>query len=242
MKDRRLSLFAALCLASLLGASQAVSAQNPWEKPYDQWTLEEAQKLLIDSPWAQTQSKGVAIGYDNPLFGMGAQPSPEGITIRLRSSPVVRLAMLRLRQIKAKFDKMDEKERAAFMEKNRAMLECQPCRDYYIVTMDSPPGAHRGVPVALNSMSFETLKQSVHLTNERGEQRELVHFEPPKAQGEEATFYFARLNDKNEPLLTTASKKLVLNFDPRIFDTAVVQITKIEFDVPKLILKGVVMF
>lgn len=246
MKKVSRRLPAALCLCALLCAARAASAQSvaqsPWEKPYDQWTQGEAEKILTDSPWAQTVSKGVALGYDNPVFEMGAQPTPEGVTIRLRSSPVIRLAMLRLRQIRANFDKMDEKGKAAFMEKNALMLQCPPCRDYYVVTMDSPPGAHRGVPVALSSMSFESLRQSVRLTDERGEKRELVHFEAPKAQGEEATFYFARLDEKGAPLLTTASKRVVLNFDPKVFGTAVVQITKIEFDVPKLILKGAVMF
>lgn len=242
MKSRRRNLGSALCLALLLCAARPALAQNPWEKPYDQWTQQEAEKILTDSPWAQMVSKGVAVGYDNPVFGMGAHPDPEGVMIRLRSSPVVRLAMLRLRQIRAKFDKLDEKARTAFMEKNRALLECPPCRDHYVVTMDSPPGSNRGVPTSLNTMSFAMLKQYVRLTDESGEKRELVHFEPPKAQGEEATFFFARLNEKGAPLLTTASRKLILNIDPQIFRTAVVQIVKVQFDVPKLVLKGAVMF
>jgi hypothetical protein len=244
MKRHRLLFVAALCVVSLLPASAAdVFAQaGAWEKPYDQWTLKEVEQILTDSPWAQTRSKGVSLSVGDPLFSAGANPDTEGVLIRLRSSPVVRLAVLRHRQIKEKFDKMDERARAAFMEKNRLMLECQPCRENYVVTLGPPPGTTKGVPSALRLMTLAALKQSIRLVDERGRRRELVHFDAPKADGDEATFFFARADERGEPLLTTASKTLAVTLDPAVFGTSAIKITRIEFDVPKLILKGAVMF
>jgi hypothetical protein len=45
--------------------------------------------------------------------------------------------------------------------------------------------------------------------------RELVHFIAPKHDGDEAIFFFPRLDDQKRPLLTPESKKLIFYFEPR---------------------------
>jgi hypothetical protein len=52
------------------------------------------------------------------------------------------------------------------------------------------------------------MEKYAYLTNERGERRELVHFIAPKHDGDEAIFFFPRLDDQKRPLLTPKSKKL----------------------------------
>lgn len=98
------------------------------------------------------------------------------------------------------------------------------------------------MPWSLREIAFATVKRRVQLANEAGERRELVHFEPPKAQGAEAIFFFARFDDKGKPLLTTANKKLIVSFDPQIFRTNISVPLKFEFDVSKMVLNDTLLF
>jgi hypothetical protein len=234
-----------LVVAVLIFVSQSPGsgAQNVWQdKPYQQWTVSDVEKLLTDSPWAQTRSKGVAIGYDNPVVtGSNNPPSPEAVTLRLRSALPIRQALLRLRQLKAKYDKMSGPDRAAFDDKNKILLECPACAENYVVALGPGPGRGKGVPAIFQSMSLAEAKLSITLQDERGEKRALIHFVPPKVQGDEAVFFFARLNEKGEPLLNQSSKKLIVLFGPQIFNSPVA-ISKFEFDLPKMLVNGAVDF
>lgn len=217
--------------------------QGTWQqKNYQEWTLSEVEKVLTDSPWAQTRSKGVAIGYDNPVItGANTPPSPESVTLRLRSSLPIRHALLRLRQLKAKYDKMSDADKKAFDAKNKVLLDCPACEENYVVALSPGPGQGKGVPTAFQSMSLAEAKLDVTLGNERGERRELIHFTAPKFQGDEAVFFFSRLNEKGEPLLNQNCKKLIISFAPKIFNSPVV-LSKFEFDISKMMLNGVFEF
>ena len=218
--------------------------QGEWQqKDYRQWSLGEVEKVLTDSPWAQTRSKGVAIGYDNPVVtGINNPPSPESVTLRLRSSLPIRQALLRLRQIKAKYDKMSDADKASFDSKNKVLMDCPACADNYVVALSPGPGRGKGVPSTLQTMSLAEAKLNVTLQNENGNTRELVHFTAPKVQGDEALFFFSRLDEKGQPLLNQNSRKLIFTFGSKVFGASPVTITKFEFDVTKMPVNGVVDF
>ena len=82
----------------------------------------------------------------------------------------------------------------------------------------------------------------MQLANEKGEKRELIHFVAPKSQADDAVFFFSRFNEKGQPLITAASKKVIISLDPKIFGTSPVTIVKFEFDVAKMIRDGEIMF
>lgn len=207
-------------------------------KPYQQWTVKEAEAVLINSAWAQTLEAGVAVGgLDMPTPVMGT-----AVTLRLRSALPLRQAMVRLRQLKAKYDKMGDSDKAAFDTKNKPLLECPACDDYYVVSLNPGPGSNKGVPNILQTMSFAQVKLNVQLKNEKGETRELVNFVNPKIAGEEAVFFFSRFNSKGEPLISPQSRILTVSFDPRIFEGAAVRVTKFDFDVAKMTVDGRVLF
>lgn len=216
-----------------LSLNTALSAQKTWERPYQQWTLTDVEKVLADSPWVQTLQKG-GMASSIPFPNMGAR-GMGGTTVRLRSGLPVRQALIRLRQIKANYDRMSAEEKASFDAMTKVTLECPACRKNYVVALYPPPGR-------LRELSLDVLKGYVQLRNERGDMRQLVHIELPKTQADEALLFFSRFDEKGEPLLTPSSKKFTISFDPDVFRNDAMGIVRFEFDVSKLILNGEVSF
>lgn len=233
-----LSLLIVTMFILILLITSVAAQSNGQQKPYQQWTLADAQKVLSDSPWALTRSRE-RIG---PPLPSGIAFDSGSVTVRLRSSLPIRQALLRLRQLRGKYDQMGAAEKASFDNKMKALLECPACADNYVVTLSPPFDRHSGVPFTLREMTVATLKNFVEIANEHGETRKLVHFEPPKSQGAEAVFFFSRFNEKGVPLLTPLNKKLVISFDPRIFSTNVAVPMRFEFDVSKIVLNEGVVF
>ena len=208
------------------------SAQKVWEKPFEKWSKEDAIKILTNSPWVETYqlSEGLAASAQEqiareqadqnlrrqPTQGSSARNvAPAPVVIRLHSALPIRQALTRLKQIEAGYDKMDEKKRADFNEITKNYLSCPICQKYYVVTMtkfgnSSAQGVQEGL---FQTMKFEQLKGNVRLVNDKGEQRELAEFTPPKGAGDFAVFFFPRRDDKTNDLLTTESKNFKFVFN-----------------------------
>src|ERR1700694_2877536 len=120
LHHRRLVMIVSFISACLF--SNALGRSQWADKTYQKWDLGDIEKLLNDSPWAQTKSKGAALGYDNPILTSGNIAAPESVTLRLRSALPIRQAILRLRQIKAKYEKMSDTEKQAFDSKQKDLL------------------------------------------------------------------------------------------------------------------------
>jgi len=244
-------------LASFVLAQDLIPA-----RPFEQWTKEDAKKILNDSPWAIMQevrikyageSRPVA-GGPQPLSGTtnrteqntinsaGAEPPVDfQFTLRLRSSVPIRQALVRLKQIEAKYDKLSDKDRVAFDAKTKGLLDCPACADNYVITLSSKSVQNPGADAVYSVMKggrLEDLKRYIYIANERGERRSLIHFIPPKVPGDEATFFFSRLDDSGLPLLTPENKELVFN----VTNNEVNIVTNFKLDVSKLVMKGKVEF
>src|SRR5262249_29511386 len=127
----------------------------------------------------------------------GAQiPIDFRVTLLLRSAIPVRHALIRMKQLDANYDGMDKESQAAFDGKVRGLLDCPACAQYYVVTLTCKsinyPGAD-ALYEGLRGATLPALKPHVHLEDDRGERRELVHFDAPRAAGEESVFFFPRL-------------------------------------------------
>jgi hypothetical protein len=226
---------------SLMSVFAWVCAQNLWTKSYEQWTKDDIIKIASASPWAQVVQTSPTTGDRVPLAYV------PGVTVRLRSALPIRQALVRLKQLEAKYDKMSEQDRADFDVKMKGLLECPACVDNYIITL-GPPVSQRQMKSGIGSLkniSPSLLEKRVYLTNELGERRELAHFVAPKHDEDEATFFFPRLDDKGKPLLTKDNSKLIFVFEAKNLRTgwALDSIPeRCEFEVSKLLLNGRVEF
>jgi hypothetical protein len=195
-------------LSAIVALNLAASAQDFWmEKSYQRWTKEEIIRLISDSPWAQVREVEA-----DATTATGTIPN---VTIRLRSAVPIRQALVRLRQIEAKYDKMDEKRRAEFDEKVRGTLDCPACQENYVVTISPPISTRRlenGV-YGLKGAVLAMLKGKVYLINDSGEKRELVHFVAPKNDTDEAALFFPRGDEKGNPFLTNKNRSFTFVFD-----------------------------
>jgi len=209
-------------------------------KPYQQWSAREAESLLANSPWAQTQVALVSIGRLDPL----TETVDTAVTVRLRSALPVRQALARVNQLKDKYDRKTANERAAIDTRNKDLLECAECAEYYMVSITPGPGSRHDLPTFLSSTrtSFELVRQNVVLENEKHETRELAKFIGPKFPAGEAIFFFPRLDAKGNPLIGPASRTVIISFDPRVFDWKKSTATKFKFDVVRIVIDGKVAF
>ena len=259
-------LFLKLCAAVLLAAHAAglaSSAQGDLsKKPFTSWTKSEAESVLRDSPWARPQMIKIRVGSRTRRVA-GAPVSTEGgspaiasadlggaeapvdftFTLRLRSARRLREALVRLKQLEADYDKMSAEKKAAFDAQPtvKGLLDCPACTDNYVLTLSAKSTESPGSDPVFSSLKgarLAELQRYVYIADEQGRRRQLVHFVPPKSPGEEATFFFPRLDEGGAPLLTPASRDLLFNLS----DMEVNSVSNFRIDVSKLVSDGAVDF
>ncbi len=247
-------------LIAIAGLTIVAWGQDVWtSKPFREWSRSEAEKILNDSPWASQQevrirfdkeAQKAAGSYSGVSSASAAQSQMEVsrdlpvdfiFTLRLRSALPVRQALVRLRQLQTGIEKLGPRELAAFDAQTKGLLDCPACAGNYVVTLSSKsknsPGAD-AVYAAFKGGQLADLQRYVYLANERGDRRSLVHFVPPKVPGDEATFFFPRLDEKGSPLLAPENKVLLVN----LTDNQANSITNFKMDVSKLMVNGKVEF
>jgi hypothetical protein len=171
----------------------------------------------------------------------------------LRSALPVRQALVRRRQLFLNYDKFSPADKARFERETKEFLECSDCAKNYIVTLGSPVPYNESPPVSksryffdivgtLRNLSLNELKPLVHLENDRGERRELVHFIPPKREGAEAMFVFERLDGLSKPLISSENKRFSFKIDEKLFEKRSVPLKKYTFEVSKLTQNGEIVF
>ncbi len=259
-------LFKKINLSGLLIGLFALSSiglaqQGLIKKPLNQWTRADAESILNDSVWVSKQElrlrydqqRQVAAGSYTPNAGVSdttaanAQTTVSSdipvdfvFTARLRSALPIREALSRLKELQADA-KMSEKERATFDAQVKGLLECPACAQNYVISLGSKsknsPGAD-AVYATFKGGRLTDLQRYVYIANDKGERRALVFFVAPKAPGDDAVFFFPRLDDKGAPLVTKDSKELLIN----LTDNQANSITNFRFDVSKLIVDGKVEF
>ena len=244
---------------ALVSCAGAIAAQASWNnKPYTQWSKPEAEAILNNPPWAirnevrirfDKETQVAAGSYSGVSSGAASQSQTEVtsqapvdfiFTLRLRSALPVRQALVRLRQLESD-RKMSDQERASFDARTKGLLECPACANNYVISLSSKstntPGAD-AVYTLFKGGRLADLQRYVYIANERGERRQLIYFVPPKAPGDEATFYFLRLDDHGAPLLGPENRQLVIN----LTDNQINPITNFKVDVSSLMLNGKVEF
>ncbi|HEY0097970.1 MAG TPA: hypothetical protein VGB76_03350 [Pyrinomonadaceae bacterium] len=230
---RLVILVALAAQASGVGMPFAGAQQN-WEKaPFQNWGAADVKAVLEKSPWSRVIEQNTVIAPS--LLGVNAPKMEEKTIILLRSALPVRQALLRERQLASKYESMNAADRAAFDAKNKALLDCPACARYYVISIKCNYACYGGSFV-------EDHKKSFYLLNDKGERRELAGATPLPDKQEGALFFFPRLNDKGEPLLTPASKELTFHSLIRPVVNADSLSQKYRFDVTKMVRGGEVVF
>ena len=254
-----LFIFTVSCLSTF------AFAQKLPDKPYTKWNQDDVKKVLYNKPFSdqyvsEKASNNVAITNNarqqsdtslgiggNDRGSMARTLTAPPVVIRLHSSSPIRQAMVRLRQLGAEYDKMSADDQKKFDASQATLLNCAICKDYYVVTLmkfkDSSAGS---VNLGLfQNMKLEDFKGKMWLANDKGERREVEQFTAAKGANDMSVFFFKRLDDKGNPLLTPDSKTLKIVFDSYLRENSAdgwMIPSTFEFQVAKIIIDGKVDF
>jgi len=205
MKSVPKALLGLLAFVLVVGATAAQK-----EKPWTEWTKKDAQKILDDSAWGQTQietdtSEMTWSTATRPITGPGAlnQATSVSYFIRFVSAKPIRQAYARLaeldsantpQQLKAARDFVDD---ARFEQIVSVSVDC--------TTKD---GRFYGPAFqAFNSAITNTLRNNTYLELKGGKRIFLQEYQPPTAGGIGAIFNFPRL-ENGKPLLDAKSGEI----------------------------------
>lgn len=254
MKFRVSFLLMVLCFVTV-----SAFAQKNYDKPINKWSQAEALDIVEESAWAKsyqstTGQAGAAASTVAREQGQsanrgGSDPrsvardfGPPPVVMRLHSSEILRKATVRLQQISVGYDKMSPEDQAKYDASRKVFLDCAICKDYYVITITKAPftkgsGVDEGI---FQGMTLEEMKGNIKLVNDAGEERELTQFNPPKAAGDSAVFFFKRADANGKLLITPTTKDFRFVFSNEFLDVrnrfAYLIPRSFEFKVSKLII------
>ena len=229
---------AALLIALLLFGSGVLGQKKPtnssWEqKPIDSWNEEDVKAILETSAW----SKVIVGKPTHSSRQLGTVALESRLIFTLRSSLIVRYAIVRAEQLKEKFDSMDQKAKAEFGARFKPIIDCELCEKFYIVAV-------RGDSELLTQAGrVKNRASNIYLANEKGEKRELAKFTPQPLRGGEALFFFNRYDANGRPLLGPENTTLTFHFRNESGDDPVVTLLeRVEIKVPDIVRENQVIF
>ena len=197
---------------------------------------------------AREQRDRVKSGGNGRYAGSAERSAPAPLVVRLHSGLPIRQAVTRGRQLAAGYDKMDAAQQKEYAEGSKTFLDCAICKTYYVISITSyPDSTSQTIEEAVFQKStLNDLKGKIFLINDKGEQRELFQFTPPKKSGDSAYLFFQRNDEKGNMLITKDSKDFKLFFNSEFFvgsnPYAADLPRTFEFNVSKLIIGNELMF
>lgn len=183
------------------------------DKPYRDWTLNEAVRILNDSPWATKETFTHVIGG----IGSGVQGEKELYNtyyVRLLSARPIREAFARIRQLQLHYDTLSEGRRKAIDRQIAAGLKLD-VRHWIVVAVayrSNNPQDQAGVERFFQDQTTETMRNRAFLSGDRLSRVELIAYYPPKEGTVGAKFVFPRFQ-KGIPIVKPADNQLVFEFD-----------------------------
>jgi hypothetical protein len=203
---RRVSI--ALMIALVI--TVCVAGKEKKAKPWTEWSEKDAQKMLDDSPWGQTQVEtDTSEMYWTPTTSSSAsrakrgalnQATPANFRIRFLSAKPIRQAFARSIELQQKMpsNQLSDSLRS-FVERKF---------DQWIVvavTYDSRDQRFSGDAMqAFNSAVTSTLKNGTYLETKDGKKNFLQEYKPPINDGLGAKFIFPRTVE-GQPFVTPES-------------------------------------
>ena len=190
-------VIASLALACVLASGAAAQKDS---KSWMEWSKKDAEKILNDSPWGQTQTQTDTreMFYTPTAPGQGGARETEGATnqatdIRYR----IRFLTARpIRQALARLILLDNTgSDKALEERMRSFAESPPNDNIIVaVTYESKDGRRSGRALqAFSAATAATLKNTTYLQRKDGERLFLENYAPPGREGFGALFAFPRM-------------------------------------------------
>lgn len=227
--------FLLLALQLFSGATECQkAAKGAWEdKPINEWSEEDVKDILQNSAW----SKPIVGKPIHTSQQLGTMVSESRVVFTLRSALIVRYAIIRSEQLKAKYDSMDAKARAEFGKRFKPILDCTLCEKFYIIAV-------RGDSELLRQAGrVKNRAPNIYLSNEKGEKRELASFSPQTTPGSEALFFFNRYDSNGKPLLAPDNDALTFNIRSEPGDdTVIATLERVEIKVRDIVRENQVVF
>jgi|CZKC01.1.fsa_nt_gi hypothetical protein len=199
-----------------------VRAEDFWiKKPWTQWSKDECNKILQDSPWAKKWSKGeVHLTEAMPgesgatAEGAGGEKSPEiHYIVELRSALPIREATVRLQQIGMKYDKMTDAQKKEFDAKAEEFLK-RTYDDVILVHVDYGSNVQtfeREMATYWKNIREDAVPVDFYLINERGDRISPAKFNSPRNGSYAFDLIFPRLKN-NEPVIHEGDKSVSIQF------------------------------
>lgn len=208
-----------LLTACLLLFVLGVSASAQKTKPWTEWTVKDAQKMLTDSGWAQTQtelsdaetSSGSAITRSaenqnsaNMVSSEASKSMESGENIGKRSASLslnYRVAFLSARPVRQAFIRMIELQKAGLPPEKIAELRTFVDRDfgdYVVVTINLDGSNRKKLTPAMQEIGgadATILKNTTYLERKDGKRVSLMDYRAPGPDGMGAKFVFPRSLD-----------------------------------------------
>jgi hypothetical protein len=173
----RLNRCIAVLLFSSLALSVALAAEFWSKKPYQNWSADETQRILEESPWATTLTLGgirsvastMAVPTGRSSEGeMETDPSIS-YTLQFRSALPIREAQVRSMQFGSHYDRMTDQQKAAFDKSAERFLAVTfPDRIIVAITFHTNVGDYESqLRNYWASQSLAKLSMSVFLNTKR---------------------------------------------------------------------------
>ncbi len=179
----------------LLLLSFGVTSQGK-QKQWTEWTTKDADKILNDSPWGQTQ-----VGKNMAYEDYGLPVSRVNLRIRFLSARPIRQALLRMLELSP-----TKAEAGQIEEAQHLLNRTFPETIVVSVCYDAPAGS---LPLGAYFQAFAgattgTLKNNTYLDTKGGRRLFLQQYVPPGPDGLGAKFIFPR-SDGSRPFVTSAA-------------------------------------
>jgi hypothetical protein len=214
---------ASIALMILGFAVLGVRAGDGWvDKDWRNWSKEEVQVILHDSPWSKRWAKGqVNTSAALPGVSGAGQEGAAGegapridYYFQIRSAEPVREAIVRQFQFDQEYDtSMSDKEKKSFDEKAAQILN----RSYddvivvHVLYSSNIQSFERELATYWQSLTQDSIKDKVYLITERGDRVAPTRFVSSKTGTYEFELNFPRTVN-GEPLIHTSDKEFSIQF------------------------------
>lgn len=219
------------------------------DKPYTEWSVEQVDKILNDSPW-------VCLAPGAPprtsWFPRSVTYVPFYFQVRLLTARPVRESLLRMISLEMGNYIVDSKEinnrveygserLQQFLGSNPKDVIVQGDDQHIIVTVTLKKALVDGSPVKymelttadeLSNIDISKIKAETNLATNTGRRVDLLGYVKPGRDRLGTKFYFPRNLADGRPLITVKDEELY--FETRVNDTKI----KAKFDLRKMLYKG----
>lgn len=179
-------------------------------KPWSEWSKKDADKMLNDSAWAQTQIKGEAPPSSSIGINEGRSTQAPSSEIKLSTEIKIRVRFITAKPIREAFASKtllsQPNPPKEMVDQLQAVID-RDLGDYIVVAVNvdgQDPRIVGGVLQALGKMTTAVLNQKVFLERKDGKRLPLIEYRPPIADNMGGKFVFARTLD-GQPFLSADS-------------------------------------